>query len=121
MSRVLVADDEKNIRSTLATTFRLEGYDVETVEDGAAAVEAVERGGIDLLVLDLQMPGTDGMQARAIKNTPDTKTSPTTYIRLEAPGRSLGNVIGGSPLPEHGRAKPFHPILQGLQLFIEVR
>ncbi len=63
MNRVLVADDEKNIRSTLATTFQLEGYEVETVEDGAAAVEAVERGGVDLVVLDLQMPGTDGMQA----------------------------------------------------------
>jgi len=63
MSRVLIADDEPNIRSTLATTFRLEGYEVETAEDGRRAVAAVERGGIELVVMDLQMPGLDGLQA----------------------------------------------------------
>jgi DNA-binding NtrC family response regulator len=63
MSRVLIADDEKNIRSSLATTFQLEGHEVETVEDGAEAVAAVERGGIDLVLLDLQMPNVDGIAA----------------------------------------------------------
>ena len=40
---ILIADDEKNIRNSLASTFKLEGYQVETAEDGAAAVEAVEK------------------------------------------------------------------------------
>jgi DNA-binding NtrC family response regulator len=62
MSTILVADDEKNIRSSLRTTFGLEGYQVETAEDGSAALEVVERGGIDLAVLDLVMPGMDGIQ-----------------------------------------------------------
>jgi DNA-binding NtrC family response regulator len=63
MTTILIADDEKNIRSSLTTTFGLEGYEVQTVEDGQAAIDAVERGGIDLVVLDLQMPRVDGIEA----------------------------------------------------------
>ena len=62
MKTVLIADDEKNIRSTLATTFRLEGYRVETAEDGRRAIEIVERTAVDAIVLDLQMPGLDGYE-----------------------------------------------------------
>jgi DNA-binding NtrC family response regulator len=62
MTTILIADDEKNIRSSLRTTFSLDGYQVETVEDGPSALSAVERGGIDLAVLDLVMPGMDGLE-----------------------------------------------------------
>jgi len=61
MKTVLIADDEKNIRTSLGVAFRLDGYEVRTVENGHQALEAVERGGIDLVVLDLQMPELDGM------------------------------------------------------------
>jgi len=63
MSTVLIADDERNIRSTVANTFEIEGYEVVTAEDGEQAIAAVERGGIDLMVLDLQMPKLDGIEA----------------------------------------------------------
>jgi two-component system nitrogen regulation response regulator NtrX len=62
MKTVLIVDDEKNIRSTLATTFQLEGYRAETAGDGRRAIEIVEGGGIDAIVLDLQMPGLDGYE-----------------------------------------------------------
>jgi DNA-binding NtrC family response regulator len=62
MRTVLIADDEKNIRSSLKTTFRLGGYRVETAENGRQAIEAVERGAIDLVILDLQMPELDGTE-----------------------------------------------------------
>jgi len=61
MKTVLIADDEKNIRTSLGVAFRMDGYEVRTVEDGVRALDAVERGGIDLVVLDLQMPELDGM------------------------------------------------------------
>jgi len=61
MSTVLIVDDEKNIRSSLATTFELEGFQVASAGGGEQALEALERGGVDLVLLDLQMPGLDGM------------------------------------------------------------
>ncbi len=62
MRTVLVVDDEKNIRSALGTTLGLAGYRVETAETGAQALECVERGGVDAVLLDLQMPGLDGYE-----------------------------------------------------------
>jgi len=61
MSTILVVDDERNIRRTLETTLSLEGYNVETVSDGEQAFAVVERGGIDLLFLDWEMPNLDGL------------------------------------------------------------
>ena len=63
MKSVLVADDEKNIRSTVATTLRLEGYRVETAADGAEVLAAAGRGSFDLVLLDLQMPVMNGLDA----------------------------------------------------------
>ncbi len=62
MRTVLIVDDEKNMRSSLTTTFRLGGYRVDTAENGHRALEIVERGGVDLVLLDLQMPGIDGYE-----------------------------------------------------------
>jgi DNA-binding NtrC family response regulator len=62
MSTVLVVDDEKNVRDTLAATFELEGFRVLTAPDGATALRIVDRAGIDLLFIDLQMPELDGIE-----------------------------------------------------------
>jgi two-component system nitrogen regulation response regulator NtrX len=61
MATVLIADDERKIRKSLQTTLMLEGYEVETVSDGEQALALVERGGVDLLLLDWQMPNRDGL------------------------------------------------------------
>ncbi len=62
MTRVLIVDDEKNIRQSLGTTFRLEGWEVEIAGDGRQALGVLEDGGVDLVLLDLQMPHMDGLE-----------------------------------------------------------
>ena len=56
MPTVLIADDEKNIRSTLARSFKIEGYATMEARDGSEALEMVAGGEVDLVILDLQMP-----------------------------------------------------------------
>jgi two-component system response regulator MprA len=58
---VLVVDDDPPIRRMLERTFAAEGYQVEIAVDGGAALAAVERWVPDLLVLDVAMPGLDGL------------------------------------------------------------
>jgi two-component system response regulator MprA len=61
MFRVLVVDDDAPIRRMLERTLVAEGYEVEVAADGGAALAAVERWVPDLLVLDVAMPGIDGL------------------------------------------------------------
>lgn len=59
--KILVVDDEKSMREMLEIFLRKEGYDVETVEDGAKAEEKTRKNHYDLVILDLKMPNMDGM------------------------------------------------------------
>ena len=58
--RLLVVDDEKNIREGLAASLEMDGYQVETAADGDAAFRRFRKGDIDLLITDLRMPGLSG-------------------------------------------------------------
>jgi DNA-binding NtrC family response regulator len=65
--RVLIADDEESVRELLAAffdkTYAGRGYVIETVADGAAAIDAVRRAAPALVLLDIEMPGVDGVTA----------------------------------------------------------
>ncbi|MEE1938569.1 response regulator transcription factor [Streptomyces sp. TRM 70361] len=62
MTRVLLAEDDASISEPLARALRREGYEVEVREDGPSALEAGRGGEVDLLVLDLGLPGMDGLE-----------------------------------------------------------
>lgn len=61
MSTILIAEDDRAVRESLERALRLEGYEVETAGDGAAALAATEGRLPDLLVLDIMMPYVDGV------------------------------------------------------------
>jgi DNA-binding response OmpR family regulator len=60
-ARILIVDDETNIRLMLRTTLRSEGYAVEEAVDGRDALAAIDRRTPDVMILDLSMPVLDGM------------------------------------------------------------
>jgi CheY-like chemotaxis protein len=57
---ILVVDDERDIRSTVAEMLELEGYAVDEAANGADALEIVERRAPDVILLDMRMPVLDG-------------------------------------------------------------
>jgi two-component system response regulator MprA len=61
--RVLVVEDDAQVRSALARALNFEGYDVETANDGAEALERVLTAAPDAIVLDVMMPHVDGLEA----------------------------------------------------------
>jgi len=62
---ILVVDDEPGVRSALGGVLRDEGYTVEAVSSGEACLERMTRGAVDLIVLDVWLPGMDGLATLA--------------------------------------------------------
>jgi DNA-binding NtrC family response regulator len=73
--RILIVDDELSVRRSLQEWFLEDGFLVETAEDGQAALRAMDRGPYDIVLLDLKMPGLDGIsvQKRLREIDPDAK------------------------------------------------
>ena len=72
MTRILVVDDEPQIRRTLATNLRAGGFDVELAETGEAALAIIAAKPLDLVLLDLGLPGIDGIEViTAVRRTND--------------------------------------------------
>ena len=63
---ILLVDDEVKFLTAVADRLTLKGFNVTTATDGDAAIEAAGKGGFDVAVVDLQMPGTDGAQVLKI-------------------------------------------------------
>jgi len=62
---ILIVDDEPGVRNSLSGVLRDEGYAVEAVSSGEACLERLNRGGVDLIVLDVWLPGMDGLATLA--------------------------------------------------------
>lgn len=77
-SNILVVDDEPVARQSLSEILRLEGYAVNSVPNGQAAVEYVRTHPIELIIVDLRMPGMDGLEVIQVVN----QISPETEVIL---------------------------------------
>src|SRR5690349_9929394 len=90
-SRVLVADDDRAIRESLARALELEGYAVVPAADGVEALSLVRRESFDALVVDVMMPGVDGLAVcRVLRGDGDHTPILMLTARVETPDRVAG-------------------------------
>jgi CheY-like chemotaxis protein len=62
VSKILVIDDDPAVRMTIKLVLEREGHAVELATDGVAGMKVIQAGGIDLLIVDIFMPGMDGIE-----------------------------------------------------------
>jgi len=85
VARILVADDDVDIRELVEFKLSTLGHDVVAVADGAAAIEACQASRPDLAVLDVMMPGVSGLDAiRAIRADPALADLPVILLTARA-------------------------------------
>jgi two-component system response regulator MprA len=89
--RILVVDDEPAVRDALERALRLEGYEVEVAEDGAAALERIAGRAPDAVVLDVLMPRLDGLETcRRLRARGDSTPVLMLTARDDVPDRVAG-------------------------------
>jgi len=102
---VLIVDDEKRIREVVEYALQKDGYRVSSAADGLSALAAVERDAPDLVVLDVMLPGLDGLSVcRKIRSQRQT---PILFLsaRADEVDRIVGLELGGDDY----LVKPFSP------------
>ncbi|HZR23850.1 MAG TPA: response regulator transcription factor [Vicinamibacterales bacterium] len=104
--RVMVVEDEPNIRELVCLHLGLEGYDCEGIGDGQQALKRSEQDRYDLLVLDLMLPGLDGLAlCRAVRNGKTNHDVP--ILMLTARRDESDKVIGLESGADDYLTKPF--------------
>ena len=106
--RILVIEDEPDIAEVLQYNLEKEGFQVETARRGDAGLEAVRRDAPDLIVLDLMLPGIDGLElTRTLKR--EAQTSRVPIVMLTARGEELDRIVGLELGADDYISKPFSP------------
>jgi two-component system alkaline phosphatase synthesis response regulator PhoP len=106
--KILVIDDEEDILELLKYNLSREGYKVSCASSGEETLRAVQSGIPDLLVLDLMLPGIDGLDvARQLKSDPKTRDVP--IVMLTAKGEEADIVTGLELGADDYITKPFSP------------
>ena len=106
MSRVLVVEDEAHIRELIQLHLGLEGLDVEAVADGQEALGRANDESFDLIILDLMLPGVDGIAiCRAVRR--DGPNQDVPILMLTARREESDKVLGLESGADDYLAKPF--------------
>jgi CheY-like chemotaxis protein len=108
MAKILIAEDERDIRDLVAFTLRFAGYEVVAAANGEEAVELAPRENPDLILMDVRMPRMTGYDAcRMLKSNPKTKDIPVVF--LSAKGQESEIQTGLEVGAEEYLLKPFAP------------
>ena len=105
---ILVADDDVDIARYVELNLSLEGFTVEVAHDGRTAIERAVQIRPDAIILDVMMPGIDGIEVcRQLRG--DVRTSHTAIVMLTARSLSADTVLGLTAGADDYIAKPFDP------------
>jgi phosphate regulon transcriptional regulator PhoB len=106
--RILVVDDEADLLELVSYNLEKEGFTVDPASDGEAALSKVRKGKYDLIILDLMLPGIQGIElCRTLRA--DIKTSGIPIIMLTAKGEEVDRIIGLEMGADDYMTKPFSP------------
>ena len=104
--KILIVDDDARLRDLLRRYLTQEGFDVLQAEDGKALTRILLRDSVDLIVLDLMMPGEDGLSiCRRLRAANDR----TPIIMLTAKGEDVDRIVGLEVGADDYLGKPFNP------------
>lgn len=106
MPKILVCDDDREIVEAINIYLSSEGFDVVPAYDGAQALEILENEDIDLLVLDVMMPGMDGIRT----TLKIRETSAIPIIILSAKSEDQDKILGLNIGADDYLTKPFNPM-----------
>src|SRR5256714_4154283 len=105
-ARVLVVDDEPIVLDVLGRYLERDGFGVETASDGRAALDAIDQLRPNLVLLDLMLPGIDGIEVcRSVRSRADG----TAVIILTAHGAETDRIAGLDLGADDDITKPFSP------------
>ena len=103
--KLLLVDDDPELQELIAAFLEKQGYDVVAVGDGRAMDQALSHEDVDLLILDLMLPGEDGLSiARRLKRNINTP-----IIIVSAQGEDVDRIVGLEVGADDYMAKPFNP------------
>lgn len=107
-AKILAVDDEKDILELVSYNLKKEGFGISVSMDGEDALRRVKREKYDLIILDLMLPGIQGMElCRILKSSEDTSCVP--IIMLTAKNEELDKVLGLEMGADDYITKPFSP------------
>ena len=108
IKKILIVDDEPDIVQLISYNLKKEGFHIATALDGEEALTKVREGHLDLIILDLMLPGIHGMElCRILRNNP--KTAHVPIIMLTARGEEADKVRGLETGADDYMTKPFSP------------
>lgn len=106
--KILIVDDENDIIELLSYNLGKEGFDVSSASDGEEALKKIRNETFDLAVLDLMLPGLQGIElCRILRNDPKTESLP--IIMLTAKVEELDRILGLEMGADDYITKPFSP------------
>lgn len=106
--KIFIVEDDKSISKLIKYNLEKEGYECKVSYDGEDALKALRKSAVDLIILDIMLPGMDGLEVcRQLKQ--DQQTSGIPIIMLTAKGEEVDKIVGFELGADDYMVKPFSP------------